>query len=155
MEVVILHATTPRRIREFNNAVKNLKFPYEGRDRSGYSPVFPYKMELWSYKMKKEVVPEFLKFVQANTSEVSSSPRPVQNFANFAQFWLKLIANTKNYYDEIKCRILGKKRRTKNNIIIPNMKKVPRSQGTVPGWGYSKVLLAFPDHYNQSGEEEL
>lgn len=155
MEVMIVHASTPKRIAMFNKAVSELKFPFEGKERTGYSPVFPYKVELWNYKMKKEVVPLFLQFVKGNTLDVSRSVRALQGLANFGTRCIVILAKLRQWTRNVDYKLHGKKSSTPLTFQSVDMKGVKGVPATVPGWGYSKVLGLFPDHYNHLGQEEL
>lgn len=158
-EVPIIHASTPERIKRFNEAVANLKLPYEGELMKGYSPVFPYKAEIWFYKMKEECVPEFLKFVKSNTIEVSGTMRPMQNAVNMGTGLLSFMVNLRYAVMRLKMFLKlykkGNKNPTKSSFRTVNMNPIETGDPSVPGWGYAKVLGVFPDHRNSDGEEEL
>lgn len=155
-EILVLHASTARRIEEFNKAVSKLQLPYEGKVRKGTAPVFPYKVELWLYKTKKECVPQFLEFVQSNTTEVSGAVRPMQGLVNLATGGITYLVSARNFMRRIN-RWLHRRPADihDNRLSVPDMKNVKRSPSVVPGWGYAKVFGVFGDHYNKNGEEEL
>ena len=152
----MVHVSSSKRISEFNKIVSDLKFKYDGKMRSGYSQPFPYKAELWIYKMKKEVVPEFLKFVNGNTSQVMTSERPLQGIINFAVFMMSFTARIKDKFISLKRKIHGKPPdKTRHIMQTVDMSKIEKGKKMVDGWGYTKVIGIIPDTINSEGEEEL
>lgn len=163
-EIMVLHASSPMRLKKLNESIKELRLPYEGKIREGYSIVYPYKVELWNYKVKEECVPMFLEFLKGNTSEISSSSskrRPVQMVTNLLLKPLGIFSKI-----AIVMFLIGrviKMRRIRNlgvdykrnHLKTYDMTKVNSGPKIVPGWAYSKVLFGMPDEKNKDGEEEL
>jgi len=155
-EVVMAHVSAQKRIEEFNRVASQLKLPYEGKIRKGYSQPFPYKAEIWIYKMKKEVVPEFLKFVNSNTSQVLTSERPLQGALN-------LIVSLMSAMSWLRDRWVNFRRwtqrkppdRTKHTMEIVDMDNIEKGPKMVDGWGFTKVIGIIPDTINNENEEEL
>lgn len=156
VEILIIHASTQRRIQEFNKAISEMKLKYDGKLRSGYNTPFPYKVEPWIYKMKKEVVPEFLAYVKGNTNEISVSPRTMQGIVNFMTNILYFMADMKRKIKQIKC-FLKRQPMDKTPIYLqkPDMKSIQEAPRVIEGWGHSKVIGILPDAINILGEEEL
>jgi len=157
MEVLILHASTPKRIEKFNKIVSELKIPFDGKYRKGHAYVFPYKVEPWIYKTKLQAMPEFLKFVKGNTMEISTGWRPLQGLLNFTTGIITVFSKILRFFNGLKYRRRKgyKCKASKNSIDTVKMNEVKPAKKIVPGWGYSKVICTFPDHTNARGEEEL
>lgn len=157
-EALVIHASTPERIRRFNKAVSELKVPFEGKLRKGHAPVFPYKVELWVYKTKEEAMPAFLEFLNSNTGEVSVNGyvRPIQSLACSLTWAMSTVAGIRNIITHIRNRIHGRTQLNQNNgFFAVNMKKYNVGKPIIPGWGHSKVLGVFKDCRNSRGQEEL
>jgi hypothetical protein len=157
-EVLVVHASTPERIRKFNEAVSQLQIPFEGRIRKGYAPVFPYKVESWIYKTKEECVPELLKFIKSNTSGAEmAGVRPLQGVTLTAGRILKFISWIRHQYEKFHCTFIKRRRELigRNVLDIPDMSKINPSEPSVEGWGHSAVICVINDNKNKRGQEEL
>jgi hypothetical protein len=135
-----------------------LKIPFAGKDREGYSAIFPYKAEFWVYKMKKEIVPEFLGFVKGNTQGCEGS-RPGQRMARYAAKFVSrslwMINKLRKFKIWIRREKPGLYKPFDNVMDVPDMKKVAASPKIVEGWGSCQVIGVMSDYCNANGEEEL
>ena len=156
-EVMVVHASTPERIRRFNKVVSELKIPFEGKIRKGYAPVFPYKVEFWVYKTKEECMPAFLEFIKSNTSGAGdASARPMQGMIGMVGMGLKWLSWLRHQWEKTYQTMRGRRHLIGANALeVPDMSKVKQFAPMVEGWGHSAVIAIIKDNKNSKGHEEL
>lgn len=157
MEVMIVHGGSPKRIRKLNEAISAMQVPIEIDGKKGHSPVYPYRCEIWMYKMKKEAVNEFLSFIRGNTIEVAQQVRPGQGLMNLASWVLATLANIRNAWVNFREQYIRRKGkpRTQSTMSVPDMKKITPGSKVIDGWSYAWPVVSFPDHIGPDGDEQL
>jgi len=169
-EIIIAGYGTPMHHKYFRKWANSRKYPFTDK-RTGFNRPFICELKLWSVKMKRECMPQFLADLKASTCEISDKSASVKGLTNCIDKPIGAIitmhnigATIRNWINtyirgRFKTEEEGRSKRdlARDKLFKIDMKKIDRTNGQdgLPGWYYTKVLFGSNDIISLKGVEEL